>query len=504
MLYFSKSKYCDFYRCPKMAWLKRYKSEVFTENQALQARMVIGNEVGDLAMKLFGDYEDVTAYRDDGKLDLTRMQQRTQALMETGKNVICEASFSYDGLYCAVDILRKTANGYIIYEVKSATHNDNYLYVVDIAYQKYVLQKCGINVTAVYLITVDSEYVYDGTLDLHRFFKIHDMNEAVNSELAHVAQTLEHAETILLAQQEPDVDLGEQCHAPYDCDCFEYCKTLHGIEPDKPSVFDLYKLPFSKKIELYKKGVVTFQDVYDGGYCGNEIRKRQVDFVLHERKPYIDRDGIRKFLQTLSYPLYFLDFETMQPVIPQYIGTKPYQQIPFQYSLHYIEKEGGTLYHKEFLAQSGVDPRKELAERLIADIPKNVCVLAYNKAFECTRIKELAKAFPALSEHLLNIMVNIKDLWDPFKGGCYYNRAMGDSFSIKSVLPAIFPNDPSLNYHNLEGIHNGGEAMEIFPKIATMPKEEAEITRKQLLKYCELDTFAMVKIWQELLRVIKE
>ena len=151
-------------------------------------------------------------------------------------------------------------------------------------------------------------------------------------------------------------------------------------------------------------------------------------------------------------------------------------------------------------AESGTDPRRAIAEQLCEDIPKNVCVTAYNKAFECTRLKELAEAFPDISEHLLNIEQNIKDLLVPFQSGYYYNRAMGGSFSIKSVLPAIFPDDPALDYHNLEGVHNGGEAMAIFPKIKDMPPEEQITARYNLLKYCELDTLAMVKVWEELLR----
>jgi hypothetical protein len=230
----------------------------------------------------------------------------------------------------------------------------------------------------------------------------------------------------------------------------------------------------------------------------NAKQLRQMLHNVSEQPDDIDKDGIRDFLDTLSYPIYFLDFETMQPVIPQFPGTKPYAQIPFQYSLHYIEYEGGQLLHKEFLAESGTNPLRAIAERLCEDIPMNVCVTAYNKAFECTRLKELAELFPDLAEHLLNIESNIKDLLVPFQSGYYYNKAMGGSFSIKSVLPALFPNEPSLDYHNLEQIHNGGEAMSIFPKIKDMPPEEAERTRHNLLKYCELDTFAMVKVWEKL------
>jgi hypothetical protein len=224
----------------------------------------------------------------------------------------------------------------------------------------------------------------------------------------------------------------------------------------------------------------------------------QVDSSLNNTI-YINKVEIAKFLSTLSYPLYFLDFETMQPVIPEFHGTHPYQQIPFQYSLHYIEKEGGELKHKEFLGVSGEDPRRALAEQLCVDIPLNVCTTAYNKAFECTRLTELAESFPDLAEHLLNIRDHIIDLLVPFQSGWYYVPSMGGSFSIKSVLPALFPEDPELDYHNLQGsVHNGGEAMSIFPKIKDMAIDEQQTARQSLLIYCCLDTFAMVKVWQKL------
>lgn len=129
----------------------------------------------------------------------------------------------------------------------------------------------------------------------------------------------------------------------------------------------------------------------------------------------------------------------------------------------------------------------------------------YCGLWQCPKLAWLAKnkpeLFPDLAPHLLAIRDNMKDLLTPFQSGCYYTKAMGGSFSIKSVLPALFPDDPALDYHNLEGIHNGGEAMAIFPKIKDMPPEEQAITRRNLLRYCELDTFAMVKLWQKLMEV---
>lgn len=495
---FSKSKYCGLWQCPKIAWLRKYKPDEITVDGSVIARMEAGNVVGDLAMGLFGDFVEVTAY-DDEKIDLSKMIENTKVEMAKGTPVICEASFDYNGLYCAVDILKKDGNGWAIYEVKSSTHEDKQVYATDVAYQKYVLENCGVNVTGTYLICINNEYVFDGTLDIHQLFKITDISEGVFFESANIKTNLNVAELILKSTDEPPIDLSTACNNPYRCSFWKYC----AKEIPTPSVFDLYRMSFSKKIDYYKKGKIRYEDLINEPKITNDKQLRQMSFYLKEQGTYIDKAGIGAFLDTLSYPIYFLDFETVQPVIPEYIGTKPYAQIPFQYSLHYIEKKDGELKHKEFLAESGTDPRRALAERLCEDIPMNVCVTAYNKAFECTRIKELAETFPDLAEHLLNIKDNIKDLLEPFQSGYYYNKSMGGSFSIKSVLPAIFPDDPALNYKNLEQIHNGGEAMSIFPKIKDMPKEEQESTRHNLLKYCELDTYAMVRVWEELRRVVE-
>ena len=252
----------------------------------------------------------------------------------------------------------------------------------------------------------------------------------------------------------------------------------------------------SKRIGLILKGLITYDDIKNEKLT--PIRRIQVDSTL-ANQPHIEPDKIKEFLDGLTYPLYFLDFETMQLAIPEYDGTKVYQQITFQYSLHIIEHEGGPLLHKEHLGISGTDPRRALAEQLCKDIPMGVCTLAYNKSFECTRIKELAGWYPDLAEHLLDIKENIKDLLDPFAAGYYYLPSMGGSFSIKRVLPSLFPDDPALDYHNLEGgVQNGSDAMNIFPKIQFMEPNEQETARKALLQYCCLDTFAMVKIWEAL------
>ena len=501
MLYLSKSGYCNFWQCPKMVWLNKYKPEVKTEDPGLQALFDKGNEVGDLAMGLFGDFVEVTAMK-DGHIDIHEMVRRTQEEMAKGTSVICEASFIYKGLYCAIDLLRKDGDGWAIYEVKSSVNNDEIqekkpVYMADIAFQKYVLEHCNVNVTSTYLVNINNRYVRGEQLDLSELFYVLNVDEEVNTEINNVENNLKLAEEVLSSKDEPEYDLDLRCDNPYACPYWDYCSR----HIPSPSVFDLYRLSFKKKIEYYHNGLISFEDLLNSGLIKNKKQLRQIEYALEDKGAYIEKDNIRKFLDQLSYPLYFLDFETMQPIIPIFKDTVPNQQIPFQYSLHYVEHEGGELKHKEFLAVSGEDPRRSIAEALVRDIPMNVCVTAYNKQFECGRLKELAELFPDLADHLLNIRENVVDFIDPFQGGYYYNRAMGNSFSIKSVLPALFPDDPELNYHNLDEVHNGTEAMTIFPAIQYMSEEEQKETRHNLLKYCELDTYAMVKVWEELVRV---
>ena len=537
----SKSRYTAFCQCPKNLWLKVYKPKEATTDASLEARFAQGNEVGDLAMGLFGDFKEVAAHQEDGSLDLQKMIDLTKQYMDEGVENICEASFSCEGGYCAVDILRKTPEGWAIYEVKSTSFPEFNgqeakleKYAPDIAYQRWVLEQCGVNVTGTYLVCLNSDYVRHGELDVKQLFVVNDMQEMVENEYLKVPTRVGQAMKVINSEQEPDMELSECCMKPYKCAFWDYCKQKHHVPT--PSVFDVYGgqgrggFTFKKKLDCYRQGLVAFEDLRQTEI--GPIQNMQIEAALTGRE-FINSEGIRKFLNKLSYPLYFLDFETMQDAVPQYDGAKVYAQITFQYSLHIKQNETAAYEHREFLASSdGSDPRRALAEQLCKDIPKDVCTLAYNKMFECGRIRELAALYPDLSDHLLNIADNIKDLIDPFRAGDYYVPAMGGSFSIKSVLPALFPDDPELDYHNLdERCQNGGDAMTIFPRLQQMeqslPKqgvqnqdgllvmadslmslreqirirEEIEASREALLRYCELDTWAMVKVWEKLKEV---
>lgn len=492
---FSKSRYASYRACPKQCWLKLHKPEEERISADALSRMKAGSEVGKLARGMFGEYA-LAEVVEDGKQNLPAMIERTRELMAANAPVICEAAFSYKGLYCAVDILKRDGGGWSIYEVKSITEEDD-CYIPDVAYQKYVLEMCGIVVSKVYLVHLNKNYVRNGALDLQELFRCDDWTDKIKDECALTENVLAQAEPFLNGG-EPGCFIGKQCLSDPKCTFYDYCfKDIPQL-----SVFNLYN--FRRKISCFDRGIVSFEDILNSSEKLTEVQRRQIEFALGGVKStYIDKQRLRHFLSKLSYPLYFLDFETEQTVIPKYDYSSPYDQIPFQYSLHYIEREGRELRHKEFLGDSVNDPRRALAERLTEDIPKGVCVVAYHSPFEKERLKGIAHIFPDLAEHLLNIRENIVDLKKPFTDGYYYNAAMGSSFSIKSVLPAVFPSDPELDYHNLEGVHNGSEAMNIYPEIANMPPAEAAKARVNLLKYCALDTFAMVKLWQKLVEVSK-
>lgn len=489
----SKSKYTRFCQCPKMLWLDKNKPELAVKDEALQRRFEEGNEVGDLAMGLLGDYVEVTTLNRDGTLNFPVMLAKTKTFVAAGAKNICEASFQAKNCFCAVDILHRENGGYGIYEVKSSTQISE-VYLWDIAYQKWLLEQAGVNVTGTYIVYVNNEYVRDGEINIRKLFKIVNVWEDIVPFYGLVEGNIALAKEYMKQTEEPEIQLDCHCNSPYGCAYWQYCSR----NLPKPSVFDLYRISFKKACGYYNDGIASYDDCINSGIKLSEKQLTQIKHAQLDLPTYVDKAGVRQFLNELWYPLYFLDFETFQTCVPLYDGTKPFQQVPFQYSLHYIAGVNGNLQHREFLADEKEDPRRKLAESLCEDIPSGACVLAYNKAFECTRIKELAEAFPDLAEKLLQIRNNIHDLLDVFQGGYVYNRAMGGSFSIKSVLPAMFPDNPNLDYHNLAGVHNGTEAMGAYLEIRKMSGEERENMRRSLLAYCKLDTMAMVMLWQKL------
>ena len=481
----SKSDYRCFKCCPKQYWCLIHKKEEYVQDPDAQHHIEEGILVGNLAKQYFANTLDVTATNADGSLDIQAMIDATKASLSSNRT-IAEASFFSQGLFCSVDLLHPVNDGYKIYEVKASTSVKEEHYF-DVAFQAYVLKQAGLNIRGVYILHLNSNYRRHGALDLHQLFqadRIDQMKPYLNAA-AEIAQNIMEMKAIYGSVNEPSCDVSSNCK---DCPFKAYCH--RGIP--FPTVLDVIGSKTVNRYKLYNRGVRTFRELLDSGTKLSRFQDEQIHCYLYEQEKVINKAALKSFLSTLKYPLYHLDFESIMMAVPPVDDAKPYQQIPTQYSLH-IEQVDGSLEHKEFLGTT-IDPRREIAEHLCQDIPMGVCVIAYNKNFEAGRLMELAALYPDLAVHLQNIASNIVDLMEPFKDGDYYHKDMWNSYSIKAVLPALCPNDPELDYHALPLVHNGAEAMSIYPKMVNAPEDEAKVIRDGLLKYCRLDTLAMVKV----------
>ena len=489
----SKSLYIRGLQCEKSLWLKKKKPGVLqAPDDGAQAIFDTGTSVGELACKLFSGGERI-----EYTGDFNAQMAKTKELIEYGAKVIYEATFCFDGILAMVDILCVREGGLVINEVKSSTSVKE-VYIDDAAIQYYVISSLGYNVSAVNIIHIDNSYVRGEKLELEKFFHAEDVTEQIMQKQAEIPQILNKFEEILSKNVEPEVDIGPHCSDPYNCDAWEYCWCEQRGIPEY-SIFNISRLRNDKKFNLYKNGVVKFEDIKDLDKF-NTSQQIQIRSELSQGQ-IIDKDAIKEFLDTLSYPLYHLDFETFQQAVPEFVGLRPYEQIPFQFSIH-KEDGKGNLEHFEFLAEVGADPRYELALNLIKFIPQDACVLAYNMSFEKRVIRQLALNYPQISNELMAIHDNIKDLMAPFASKNYYHPKMQGSYSIKYVLPALVPEFESA-YRDLNLIHNGGEAMQAYEGMAYMLADDREAYKKALLAYCKLDTLAMVKVLEKLREVAK-
>jgi len=492
-MHLSKSLYTRGLQCSKSLWLKKYKKDILTPPDASsEAIFNTGNEVGEFACKLFPNGVEI----EFNPNDYDGMITTTQKYIHENFNTIYEASFKYDGIFVAVDILHITQNNEVkIYEVKSSTEVKD-VYLHDASIQYYVLNGLGYTVKKVSIVHINNKYVKEDELEIEKLFTIADVTSEVLELQSDIPTYLKQFKVCLDDKEnEPLKDIGTHCSKPYDCDAIDYCwKDLPEY-----SIFNISRLATKKKFELYQKNIINFTDIPD---ISKFSLSQQIQIKSElTQKEIINTDAIKEFLDTLTYPLYHLDFETFQQAIPQWKGISPYMQIPFQYSLH-IEQQNQDLEHKEFLAKEGIDPRYELAKRLVTDIPNDVNVLAYNMGFEKGVIRKLADMFEEFKEHLMCIHDNCKDLMVPFQKKDYYTPSMKGSYSIKYVLPSLVP-DMAKAYRDLNYVQNGGDAMQTYPRLATMEnKNEVKKLREALLRYCELDTLAMVRILDTLKKCV--
>jgi hypothetical protein len=482
----SKSSFIKGLQCEKHLYLYKYHYKEMDELSDMQkAIFKRGTNVGELAQKLFPG-EEIAAYGDPP--DYEKALKKTKELIKKGVKIIYEAAFMFNEVLSIADIVVKGKDGWKIYEVKSSTSISE-TYLNDAALQYYVISNLGIKVIDFSIIYINNQYVRKGNLNLEELFTTESVLENILSMQDFVKENVKRFKKVLMKKQIPDIDIGEHCYNPYICGFYNYCRK--HIPED--SIFDFSGMHLAKKYELYRDGIIRFEDIPDD-YPLNKNNRMQLE-VYNSGKTFINKDAIKNFLTDLNYPLYFMDFETFQPAVPLFDDSKPYQQIPFQYSLFLKKDKKSELEHFEFLAEPGEDPRVKFIENLLKETSGKGDVLVYNKTFEVTRLKEIARDFPQHLKEIETLIARIKDLMIPFQKKYYYAPEMKGSYSIKAVLPALVP---ELSYDELE-INEGGLASIAYESLQTETDLMfiAEI-KKQLLEYCKLDTLAMVRILEKL------
>ena len=480
----SKSQYIRGLQCHKSLWLYKNKWHLLeSATEQTESLFSTGNTVGDYAKQVFPGGTEIEFTADD----FDGMISKTQQLIDQGVDTIYEATFKQKDIFAMADILHKTPDGWDMYEVKASTSVKPY-HIDDAAIQWYSLSN-ALKLNKVFIMHINNEYVRQGELDINQLFHLEDVADDVLALQSDIPDKLTDMANMLKLDM-PDIEIGAHCDDPFECDFSHLCWDIPEV-----SVFNLYRMRSTEKLALYKQGIVQYEDI-PSDYPLSEMQQLQVNARLNNEIS-IDKDVIHEFLNTIQCPISFFDFETFQNAIPRFDGQRPYMQMPFQYSLHIINRRGDITHH-EYLGDENSDPRRELAERMIVDLPASGSIMAYNQSFEIGRIKDLASLYPDLEEELLSFVDRFVDLIKPFRDIGYYHPDFNGSFSIKSVLPAMFPDDPDLDYKQLD-IQDGGMAMDTFANLYLLKDAgQRDEIRNNLLAYCHLDTLAMVRIWEKL------
>ncbi|MDA9299311.1 DUF2779 domain-containing protein [Saprospiraceae bacterium] len=486
----SKSTFIRGLQCEKSLYLyKHYYRLKDSTPSSLQAVFDQGTNIGLLAQELFPNGADASP---ENHFKMVESVGKTQKFISQGVSIIYEATFLYNDVLAALDILVKDQEGWKAYEVKSSTKVSE-TYIRDAAIQYYTITNSGIDLKDISIVHINNQYTKDGELDIHQLFTIESVYDQVLEFIPRIPNEIKRLKNVIESPDIPNVDIGNHCSDPYDCD---FKGTCWKHIPDY-SVFNISRLNKDKKFDLYTQGVITLDQIDLGQ---TELNPNQVLQVQSEVNgtTHIDTKEIRNFTNGLSYPLYFLDFETIGPAVPKYNGSRPYQQLVFQYSLHFQETLSSLTEHREYLADPTEDPRPNFIKQLIKDCGTSGDIIVYKIGFERGKLNDLIEVFPEYLSELKGIINRLKDLMIPFQKMWYYSPEMKGRHSIKYVLPALVP---ELSYNDLD-IKEGGTASNTFLSMVNGTfKGNVDHTRRQLLEYCKLDTYAMVKIIDKLLDV---
>ena len=477
----SKSKFLAGLQCHKRVYLDvHHPNWAAPPDPSMQAVLDMGTELGVLARTRFPR----------GLLIEESHRQREAALAHTAAvlgdptaNAIFEGAFEHDGVLVRVDILERMVGtggeplSWRLIEVKSSSRVKD-VHLDDLAIQRDVLHGCGIALSAMGLMHIDTDYVYEGgEIDVGQLFTIENVTEAVMNRRLKVPEQIAEMKAVLLQNLPPVVEPGPHCHSPYECPFWNHCTK------DKP-VRWIYHLPGAKHVinRLVEQGITTIDEIPAGTTLSISQRrvKDNVEWISAK---------LATALQSIRYPVHHVDFETVMLAAPRFPSTRPYQSIPVQWSNH-IEDESGSLKHQEFLHEEPTEPRKRWAEALIESLGEYGSICVYS-AYEEAMMRQMVEAFPEFRSAFKPIL---KRLWDlhPIIKDHYYHPCFNGSYSIKSVLPAMVP---SLGYDDLQ-IREGGQAAAEYYRMVFVETDwiERATIRESLLRYCARDTLAMVEL----------
>lgn len=499
----SKSRLLAQLQCPKRLWLEVNSPLLKEDSATTQATYQVGNRLGEIARELF-DTNGLGHTFDWKEQGFASVMAETQYQIEnTGKKLsrraaLFEAGFEAAGVRVFVDVLLPARSPeelprWGIVEVKSASSIKD-VYLDDAAIQYYAAMKAGLALDCIAIAYVDKTWVYKGDGWYDGLLKSEDVTQEIMGLVMGVADLVASAQLTLKRRTAPAIRTGPQCSTPYRCGFFEHCRS------SEPTVtYPVTWLPNVRTKALVdhlaKPKIKDMRDVPDTLLNAQQLRVKKA--TLSGRK-WLDVTGAARALAAHSAPCYFLDFEAIGDAVPRWEGTNPFQQIPFQFSLHAIGARGG-LKHEAFLDLSGDDPRFKLAQALVKNCGSEGAVFVYYAAFEAGRLEEMADYFcdrPKLSKALRAIKARLVDLL-PIVRDHFYHPSQQGSWSLKAVLPALVP---ALNYATLDGVKNGMGAQLAYAEAIdpSTSASRANALRRELLTYCKLDTFAMVEIWRKL------
>jgi hypothetical protein len=482
----SKSKFVAGCQCLKRLYLQVHEPELAAEpNAAAGAIIEQGREVGILARQLFPG--GVVVPSDQSLGDAIRATR--ELIANPDVLAIFEGTFEHGGLLVRVDILHRRRDGrWRLMEVKSSTDVKEH-HVGDVAIQHRVVSRSGVDLAASCLAHVSRDYVYEGgPIDASRFFKVRNLTRQVERLQAELSIQVRSEFRILAMPAVPNVPVGEHCNNPFTCEFFDHCNP--PISDDH--VLRLPRIHASTVAKLVALGVRSIHDIpKDYPLTG---RLRRACGSVQTGKPWYGPE-IGKELRKLKYPLYFADFETVNPALPRFAGMRPYDQVPFQWSVHVQREPGAAPEHLEFLATDMSDPRPAFISTLCNTLGDRGSIVVYNQQFESLRLSNLASWLPEFSSRITKIQ---RRLWDllPIIRNHVYHPAFRGSYSLKSVLPALVP---EIRYEGME-VADGQAAGLVWESLINGDCGEGESQRKRkaLLDYCGQDTLGMVRLVEKL------